>query len=87
VHHLVIGEGVPLDIVLGTIVAHAPRGLIEFVPRDDPMSARIAGPAERLRHAYDLPAFLAALSRIAVVEKQQPLTASGRVLVEYRSRD
>lgn len=84
IHHLALGENAPLDVVLRDIVSYAPRGLIEFVPADDPMARRIAGPAARLRHPYDLPTFLAALSTVARVVAQHPLTATGRVLIEYR---
>jgi ribosomal protein L11 methylase PrmA len=84
VHHLALGEGLPLEQIVRGIVAYAPRGLIEFVPIEDPMARQIAGPAERLRHRYDLAAFLDAVSRVARIERQTPLTASGRVLVEFR---
>lgn len=87
VHHLVLGEGVPLDVVLPSILGLAPRGLIEFVPLEDPMARRIAGPADRMRHPYCHSSFIAELEKHAEVLKQTPLTASGRVLVEYaRSR-
>jgi ribosomal protein L11 methylase PrmA len=85
IHHLVIGEGLPLDMVIRTIVSMAPRGIIEFVPPDDPMARQIAGPPERLRHRYDLPAFLASLNAVATIEQQTSLAEGGRVLVEYWS--
>jgi SAM-dependent methyltransferase len=84
-HHLVLGEGLPLDSVVRTIVSMAPRGLIEFVPPDDAMARQIAGPPGRLTHRYDLLTFLASLNAIAKVEKQTRLTDGGRMLVEYRS--
>ena len=85
-HHLVLSEGVPLAAALRSVVRLAPRGLIEFVPPDDPMSRRIAGPAERLRHVYDRENFLAELSSLATVERQTELTSTGRLLVEYSRR-
>ena len=85
-HHLVLGEGVPLAGALRSIVGLAPRGLVEFVPLEDPMSQRIAGPAERLRHVYDRASFLSELSRLATIERQTELTATGRLLVEYSRR-
>ena len=84
IHHLVLGEGVPLERVIPGIVALAPTGLIEFVPREDPMSRKIAGPAERLTHRYDLPALLSILSQTALVTNQILLSDTGRVLIEYR---
>jgi SAM-dependent methyltransferase len=85
-HHLVIGEGVPLPAALRAIIGLAPRGLIEFVPPDDPMSKRIAGPAERLRHPYDLATFEAELARLADLGQRTELTSTGRLLVEYSRR-
>jgi len=84
IHHLVIGEGVPLEKVVRTLVSLAPTGLIELVPREDPMSRRIAGPPDRLTHRYDLPALLSILSQTAVVTNQIFLSESGRVLIEFR---
>ena len=84
-HHVVLGEGVPLDLAVPGLVALAPRGIIEFVPLHDPMSQRIAGPAERLRHPYDLETFRAVLSRVARIQQEVPLSENGRVLVEYGS--
>jgi ribosomal protein L11 methylase PrmA len=84
IHHLVLGEGVPLDRVVRGIVALAPTGLIEFVPREDPMSRKIAGPPDRLTHRYDLPALLSILSQTAVVTNQIFLSETGRILIEFR---
>jgi SAM-dependent methyltransferase len=85
-HHLVLGEGVPLPAALRSIVGLAPRGLIEFVPPNDPMAKRIAGPAERLRHPYDLSTFVTELSRIADLGQRTELTSTGRLLIEFSRR-
>ena len=37
VHHLAIGRNIPLAAVIDSIVSLAPRGVIEFVPKSDPM--------------------------------------------------
>jgi ribosomal protein L11 methylase PrmA len=84
VHHLVLSENVPLDRVVRGIVGLAPTGVIEFVPPTDPMSLRIAGPAGRLTHRYDLSTFLSSLSGVATITRQSALSENGRVLVEYR---
>lgn len=84
IHHLVLSEGLPLDKVVHGLVALAPTGIIEFVPREDPMSRKIAGPAERMTHPYDLPTFLSILSQTALVTNQILLSDDGRVLIEYR---
>jgi hypothetical protein len=84
IHHLVLGEGVPLELAVPGIVSWAPRGIIEFVPREDPMAQRIAGPPERLTHRYDLATFLSILAQTATVIRQTILADDGRVLVEYQ---
>lgn len=84
IHHLVLSEGLPLEKVVRGLVALAPTGIIEFVPREDPMSRKIAGPAERMTHPYDLPTFLSILSQTALVTNQILLSDNGRVLIEYR---
>ncbi len=85
-HHLVLGEGIPLELAIPGIVSHARRGIIEFVPPQDPMARRIAGPAQRMTHRYDLATFLANLACVARVVKQVELAAKGRVLVEYERK-
>jgi ribosomal protein L11 methylase PrmA len=84
IHHLVLAEGLPLALALPGIVSLAPRGIIEFVPPEDPMARRIAGPASRLRHPYDLATFLSTLAQTATVTRQIILAEHGRVLVEYQ---
>ena len=34
-HHLTIAKNIPLDQVIKWLVSIAPRGLIEFVPKND----------------------------------------------------
>lgn len=84
IHHLVLSEGLPLDRVVPGLVSLAPTGIIEFVPIEDPMSRKIAGPAERMTHPYDLATFLSILSQTALVTNQILLSDNGRVLIEYR---
>jgi ribosomal protein L11 methylase PrmA len=86
IHHLVLGEGIPLSRAIRGITSLAPRGVIEFVPKEDPMSQRIAGPPSRLTHPYDEATFTAALEEHAHIEARIPLTATGRILFEFRRR-
>jgi hypothetical protein len=50
------------------------------------MAKRIAGPAERLRHPYDLSTFVTELSRIADLGQRTELTSTGRLLIEFSRR-
>jgi hypothetical protein len=86
IHHLSLADGVPLEFVVPELVSWAPRGLIEFVPREDPMARRVAGPVERLTHPYDLSRFISVLESVATVENQTRISADGRVLVEFHRK-
>jgi hypothetical protein len=83
IHHLALGDGIPLDLAVRGIVALAPAGIIEFVPLEDPMAIRIAGPPERLIHRYDLTTFMSSLSAVATIRNEVRMSDQGRVLVEY----
>ena len=41
VHHLAIGRNVPLEEVVAWLVGLAPNGIVEFVPKSDPMVQRL----------------------------------------------
>ena len=86
IHHLSLADGVPLERVVPELVSWAPRGLIEFVPREDPMARRVAGPVERLTHPYDFSRFISVLESVATVENQTRISADGRVLVEFHRK-
>ncbi|MCP3393526.1 class I SAM-dependent methyltransferase [Bradyrhizobium sp. CCGB12] len=83
VHHLAIGRNVPLPFVVEWLVGHAPRGVIEFVPKADPMVQRML----RLRHDifgnYDSIQFEQALSRHVRIVGRLELAAGGRTLYEF----
>ncbi len=83
IHHLSLAEGVPLERVIPEVISWAPRGIIEFVPREDPMARRVSGPVERLTHPYDFSRFMSILESVATVENQSRISADGRVLVEF----
>ncbi len=84
IHHLVLGDGVPLDLVARGIVDIAPAGIIEFVPLEDPMARRLVSSPGRLIHPYDLTTLITGLSAVAAVGNQVRLSEGGRVLIEYR---
>ncbi|GLR90138.1 class I SAM-dependent methyltransferase [Bradyrhizobium iriomotense] len=83
VHHLAIGRNVPLPSVVEWLVALAPRGVIEFVPKSDLMIQRML----RLRHdifdRYDSGQFEQALSQNARIVQRLELTPGGRTLYEF----
>jgi ribosomal protein L11 methylase PrmA len=82
-HHLVIGRNLPLREVLEWLVSLAPRGVIEFVPKEDPMAAQLLIWKPSVAPDYDRETFMAMLRTLARVDREEVVTASGRVLVAF----
>jgi len=82
-HHLAIGRNVPLDQVIEWITGLAPRGLIEFVQKDDPTVQRMLALREDIFPDYSLDHFAGLLARRVRIIMQQPVSAAGRVVFRY----
>ena len=87
VHHLVIGRNVPLPYVLDWLVSLAPQGVIEFVPKGDPMVQELLSLREDIFFDYSEDAFTNHLKKIADVVKSETITGTGRTLFWYRNAD
>lgn len=83
VHHLAIARNVPLDQLIPWLVALAPRGVIEFVPKDDPTVQQMLRLREDLFAGYRIDRFAALLAQHARIVKQDTVSQSGRVLFWY----
>jgi ribosomal protein L11 methylase PrmA len=83
VHHLAIGRNVPLPDVVRWLVGLAPNGIIEFVPKSDPMVQIMLAARDDIFDSYNEEAFTQALrSRAAVIDRRQ-ISATNRVLFTY----
>jgi ribosomal protein L11 methylase PrmA len=82
-HHLVIGRNVPLDQTIGWLTGLAPRGVIEFVPKDDPTVQRMLALREDIFDGYGVDAFTAALEARARIVRAESIADSGRRLFWY----
>ncbi len=87
IHHLAIGRNVPLDAVVDWLVAMAPSGVIEFVPKQDPMVQALLRLREDIFPDYTEEAFLTHLQKRAKVVDSRTVSASGRLLVAYHRAD
>jgi ribosomal protein L11 methylase PrmA len=83
IHHIVIGRNVPMGMALDWLIGMAPRGVIEFPPKEDPMVQRLLSTREDIFPDYTVPAFLAALGARARVERTERLAENGRLLALY----
>jgi ribosomal protein L11 methylase PrmA len=86
IHHLAITRNVPLDAIVDWIVALAPSGVIEFVPKRDPMVQALLRNRADIFPDYTEDAFRQALSVRADITATRTVSASGRTLYGFRRR-
>jgi ribosomal protein L11 methylase PrmA len=86
IHHLVITHNIPLDQLLDWIVNLAPRGVIEFVPKSDPMVQSLLRHREDIFSDYTKESFLNRVDSKAVIVKTETVSSSGRLLAWYERR-
>jgi ribosomal protein L11 methylase PrmA len=83
VHHLVLGRNLPLSEVIDWLLSLAPRGVIEFVPKEDPMASQLLTWKPNVAPDYDRATFGAMLRTRARVDREEVVTASGRALYAF----
>lgn len=84
IHHLAFTNNVPLSQVIDWIVDLAPTGVIEFVPKSDPMAKRLLTLRDDIFQDYSHEQLLSCLTRKTKVVKTQVVSESGRTLIWYR---
>ena len=82
-HHLAIGRNIPLDQLVSWIVDLAPTGVIEFVPKTDPMVQRLLALREDIFSDYSEDSVLRLLGDRARIVKNQTISSTGRKLICY----
>lgn len=80
VHHLAIGRNVPIAEFVAWLTALAPRGVVEFVPKNDPAVQRMLARREDVFNVYDVTTFEASLAAHARVVRAATISATGRRL-------
>ena len=83
IHHMSIGRNVPLAEAVAWLVGLAPRGVIEFVPRKDPMFQELLRFREDVFPNYTQENFLRELQTLASIKRSQTSSSTGRLLVEF----
>jgi ribosomal protein L11 methylase PrmA len=86
IHHLAIGRNVPLVGVVDWLVSLAPEGVIEFVPKSDPMVCELLRLREDIFPDYDYKHFEASVLKRAEIVRAEGVADSERQLVWYRRR-
>jgi hypothetical protein len=86
VHHLAISRNVPLPMLFDLFASLAPWGIVEFVPKDDPMVRRLLSTREDIFPDYTLDGFRAAAAARFEIVAERPIDESPRVLFLLRRR-
>lgn len=84
VHHLAIARNIPLVQVVNWLITLAPEGVIEFVPKNDPMVQELLSLRQDIFPDYTAEHFMALLKEKAVIIKNETISKSGRVLVWFK---
>jgi ribosomal protein L11 methylase PrmA len=85
VHHLAITRNIPLDQLVGWIIDLAPTGVIEFVPKSDPMVQSLLRHREDIFPDYTKETFLNYVDRKARIVNTATVSSSGRLLVWWQN--
>jgi hypothetical protein len=84
VHHLAITRNIPLANVVTWLVSLAPNGVVEFVPKSDPMVQELLRLREDVFDDYTEQTLIDSLERCAEIVDTETVSESGRKLIRYR---
>ena len=82
-HHIVVSGGIPLDRAVPWLAGLAPRGLIEFVPPEDPQYRRLTRYRSAPVAGYGVAEFEQALRGCARIVRRDALPGTERVVYWY----
>ena len=83
IHHLAIGRNIPLNQIINWITTIAPRGLIEFVPKNDETIGKMLALREDIFNEYSEENFVKILSSQANIISSKIISSSGRIIYEF----
>jgi hypothetical protein len=86
IHHLAIGNNLPLPMVAATFARLARSAVVEFVPKDDEKVRTLLATREDVFAGYTVEGFEEAMLEVFEIEAREPLPSSGRVLYLLRAR-
>jgi ribosomal protein L11 methylase PrmA len=86
IHHLAIGNNLPLPTVASFFAALAPRAIIEFVPKGDSQVDRMLATREDIFDDYTLDGFERAVAPFFNVIGRYPVEQSSRVIFDLERK-
>ncbi len=78
VHHLAIGNNVPLEGIAALFAKLGRQAIVEFVPKDDPMTQHLLAARRDVFPDYTLDGFRAAFARHFTIVDEAPIADSAR---------
>ena len=85
VHHLAIGNNVPLEGIAELFAQLGRQAIVEFVPKDDPMTRHLLAARKDVFPDYTLDGFRIAFARHFTIADEAPIADSRRTLFLLRS--
>jgi hypothetical protein len=86
IHHLAVGNNVPLEMIAEFFSELGRKLIIEFVPKSDPMVKTLLANREDIFPAYTIDGFEAAFGQRFVIEQKEPIKNTDRVLYLLRTK-
>ena len=86
VHHLAIGNNVPLRAIAEFLAALGPELIVEFVPKDDPMVVAMLAHRRDVFPDYSIEGFRSAFAAHFETARETPVEDSTRTLLLMRRR-
>jgi hypothetical protein len=86
IHHLAIGRNIPLASIIPWLVSLAPSGIIEFVPKTDPMVMQMLLDRDDVFEDYTEQEFRRLLVEVADIEAEHRFAENQRLIVTWRRR-
>ncbi|RYY25603.1 MAG: class I SAM-dependent methyltransferase [Sphingomonadales bacterium] len=83
IHHLAIGRNIPLSMAVDWLMSVAPRGVIEFPNKSDPMVQLLLSQRRDIFPSYNEENFLAEVSKRGRIVEQEHVSDRRRLLVHY----
>jgi len=84
-HHLTIAKNIPLEDSIRWLVNFAPRGIIEFVPKNDETVKKMLQIREDIFINYNEETFKNILTKYSNILSKEVVSSSGRTLYEFSS--
>ncbi len=86
IHHLAIGNNLPLAKVAGSLARACRSLVVEFVPKSDSQVRRLLATREDIFPGYHAPGFEAAFQEHFDIRRREPIAGTDRILYAMQAR-